>query len=72
MHLTGNKSAELVYVLLNTPEDIAKWEVKHNYDAMEKEYRIKTFSVSYQPEIIDELKNRVTNVREYIKQLTNE
>jgi hypothetical protein len=41
MHLTGCKKAVLTYVLLNTPEELT-YEEKHNYDSMEKQYRIKT------------------------------
>jgi hypothetical protein len=59
-------------VLLNTPEDLPSWEEKHNYDNLEKQYRIKTFEIEYDAEVIEELKNRVLNVRDYINQLSNE
>jgi hypothetical protein len=72
MELLGLKKAKLVYVLLNTPEDLPSWEEKHNYDNLEKQYRIKTFDIEYDSEVIEELKNRVLNVREYINQLSNE
>lgn len=66
MHLTGCKKAVLTYVLLNTPEELT-YEEKHNYDNLDKKYRIKTYHVDYDVEIIKELQNRVLNVREYIK-----
>ena len=65
------KKAKLVYVLLNTPDELT-YEEKHNYDNLDKQYRIKTFDIEYDAEVIEELKQRVLNVREYIKQLTNE
>ena len=71
MQLLGLKKAKLVYVLLNTPEELT-YEEKHNYDNLDKKYRIKTFGVEYNEEVIEDLRNRVLNVRDYIKQLTNE
>ena len=68
MHLTGCKKAVLVYVLLNTPEELT-FETKHNYDNVSKEYKIKTFEIDYDAEVIEELKNRIINVRDYIKTL---
>jgi hypothetical protein len=65
MHLTGCKKAVLTYVLLNTPEELT-YEEKHNYDSMDKKYRIKTYAFDYNQNIIDVLKEKVTNVREYI------
>ena len=66
LHLTGCKKAVLTYVLLNTPEELT-YEEKHNYDNLDKQYRIKTFDVEYNAEVIEDLKQRVLNVREYIK-----
>jgi hypothetical protein len=66
MHLTGCKKAVLTYVLLNTPEELT-YEEKHNYDSMEKQYRIKTFEIEYSEEVIADLQQRVTNIREFIK-----
>lgn len=68
MHLTGCKKAVLTYVLLNTPEELT-YEEKHNYDSLDKKYRIKTFEIEYSSEVIEELIKRVINVREYITQL---
>jgi hypothetical protein len=66
MHLTGCKQAVLTYVLLNTPEELT-YEEKHNYDEMDKEYRIKTFNINYSEEVIADLQKRVTDVIEYLK-----
>ena len=65
MHLTGCRKAELVYVLLNTPEHLT-YETQHNYDDLDKKYRIKYFAVEYNPEVIVDLQQRVTNIREFI------
>lgn len=65
MHLTGRKKATLVYVLLNTPEEM-HWEAQHNYSSLDKKYRIKTFDIVYNPAIIEDLQNRVTKIREFI------
>lgn len=66
MHITGCKKAELVYVLLNTPEKLT-WEAQHNYDNIAKEYRIKSYKIDYDPEVILELQNRVEQIREFLK-----
>ena len=71
MRLTGCKKAVLTYVLLNTPEELT-YEEKHNYDSMDKKYRIKTFNIDYSEEVIADLQQRVTNIREYLKTIKNE
>ena len=70
MHLTGCKKAVLTYVLLNTPEELT-YEDKHNYDNMDKKNRIKTFEFDYSEEVIADLQQRVTNIREYLKTIKN-
>lgn len=69
MHLTGKKSARVVYLLLNTPDDIAPWESKFNYDDIDVKYRFKAFTVNYDPEVIEKLKERVIESRKYIDSL---
>ena len=69
MHLTGKKKARVVYLLLNTPEEISPWEVKHDYNNIPKEKRIKAFEVEYSPDIIEKLENRVKDIRNYINTL---
>jgi len=68
MHLTGKTKAVLCYVLLNTPEELT-WEPSNNYDAVDKKYKIKTFEFDYDPLVIEDLKQRVLNIREYINNL---
>lgn len=66
MHLTGRKKATLVYVLLNTPEEM-HWETQHNYDSLDKKYRIKTFDIDYDASVIEDLQSRILKIREFIK-----
>jgi hypothetical protein len=68
MELTGCKKAKLVYVLLNTPDELT-YDEKHNYDNLDKKYRIKTFDVDYDAEVIEKLQNKVLEVRKFINQL---
>jgi len=69
MHLTGKKKARVVYLLLNTPENIAPYEFKDDYSTLDKKYRIKSFDVAYDAEIIEKMQTRVTDIREYINEL---
>lgn len=66
MHLTGLKKASLVYVLLNTPQELT-YEPQNDYSEIDAKYKIKRFDIEYQAEVIEELKTRVNNVREFIK-----
>jgi hypothetical protein len=68
MHLTGKRKATLVYVLLNTPEEM-HWETQHNYDALDKKYRVKTFDIIYDASVIKDLQSRVLKIREFIQTL---
>lgn len=70
MHLTGKKRSRLVYVLLNTPEEM-HWEQQLKYDDKPKELRIKAFEVDYDPAVIEELKNKVIESRKYINENLN-
>ena len=65
MHLTGKKKARVIYVLLNTPDDLVYGEPV-NYDHLDKKYRIKTFSFQYDETIIETLKDRVVEARKYL------
>ena len=69
MHLTGKRKAQLVYVLMNTPDELT-YEFSHDYSEITSNYRIKTFDIDYDEEIIEKLKERVQTSREYIKQIT--
>lgn len=68
MHLTGARKAVLCYLLMNTPEVIT-WETPHDYSGMDKKYRIKTYPVDYDAEVIATLQQRILHGREYIAQL---
>ena len=68
MHLTGKRKAQLCYVLMNTPEDIAYGEIE-DYSEIDSKYRIKTFDIDYDPEVIQNLQEKVIISRQYIKEL---
>ena len=68
MHLTGKKQAELVYVLIDTPEDLT--DVVYVYDEfIPQEYRVKRFFVEYDEEVIAKLQDRVEACRDYVDEL---
>jgi hypothetical protein len=69
MHLTGKRKAQLCYVLMNTPEDIAYGETE-DYTDIDSKYRIKTFDIDYDEEVIEMLQEKVLISREYIKDIT--
>jgi len=68
MHLTGKTKSRLAYVLLNTPEELT-WEQQNDYSNLDKKYRIKTFIIDYDKSIIEDLQQRVLNIRNYITTL---
>lgn len=70
MHLTGKRKAQLVYVLMNTPEELT-FEESHNYSEISSDYRIKIFDVDYDKYAIHHLTEKVADSRDYIKQLWN-
>jgi hypothetical protein len=53
---------------LNTPEELT-YEEKHNYDDMDAKYRIKHFEIEYNAEVIEQLQNKVLEVREFINNI---
>ena len=65
MHLTGKHKAQLVYVLMNTPEELT-FEESHDYSEINSKYRIKTFDIEYDEEAMQEMKLKVEQSREYI------
>ena len=65
MHLTQKDKAQLVYVLMNTPEELTL-EDSHDYSEINSKYRIKTFDIDYDEEVIYELQHKVIESREYI------
>jgi len=70
MDLTGKRKAQLVYVLMNTPEELT-FEESHDYTEINSKYRIKTFDIEYDEEVMQEMKLKVEQSREYIEQLCN-
>jgi hypothetical protein len=62
MHLTGCKKAVLSYVLLDNEA------IPHIYEVEQKQ-RVKTFEFDYNPEVIEKLKNKVIECRNFLKQL---
>lgn len=72
MHLTGKKKARVIYMLLNTPDNVSKYETKHNYDEIDKRWRVRTFEVKYDIEAINMLIMKVQEVRKYLKSINNQ
>ena len=68
MHLTGVKKAKLVYILMNTPQELS-YELVHDYSGIEASKRIKTFEFDYDENVIKDLIEKVKISRNYIKQL---
>lgn len=68
MHITCKRAAKLVYVLLNTPENLTLG-MADDYSGVDPKYRIKVFDVKYKPEIIEVLKEKVILANEYINNL---
>lgn len=68
MHLTGKRSATLVYVLLDTPA--TNWEAGIMYDVSDA-LRIKTFEVEYDEAVIEMLQKKVSASREYLSEVIN-
>ena len=68
MHLTGKRKAQLCYVLMNTPEDLEYGDT-NDYSQIDSNYRIKTFDIDYDEEVIADMQEKVKESREYIKQI---
>ena len=69
LHLTGRKHGKLVYTLQNTPDEL-EWDETVDYSGISSEFRIKEFSVEYDPDFISSVEDRVVECREYIKEMT--
>ena len=69
MHLTGKHKAQLVYVLMNTPEELT-FEESHDYTEINSKYRIKTFDIEYDEEVMQEMQLKVEQSREYINEIS--
>ena len=73
MALTGNKSAKLIYTLMDTPIDLLnQWtDVLYEYGDINSKYRIKVFNIERNDEDIEKIYARVDEIRDYIKTLNN-
>ncbi len=69
LDLTGKDLGEVVYVLMNTPEDLVFGEPE-DYSNVPAEYRVKSFRVERDQSCIDAIHDRVELCREYVKMLT--
>lgn len=69
LHLTGKKKGRVVYVLVNTPEELMRGQPEYDYSETAPEFRIKTFDVDYDPEVIEFLQSQIIKIRTYINQL---
>ena len=70
MHLTGLKSAKLVYTLQNTPEELVYGEAK-DYNEIDSKFRIKEFSFDYDADFMLSVEARVIDCRYCIKELVD-
>lgn len=68
MALTGLKKAKLVHVLLSTPEEISFTDPK-DYTLVDPKFRIKEFSIDYDPQFVELAQARVLQCREYLQEL---
>lgn len=68
MHLTGKRKALLAYVLMDTPAELIYEEIV-SYEFVDSKFRIKEYFIDYDENIINDLKERIKNCREYIKTL---
>jgi len=81
MSLTGKKKSKVIYVLMDTPEELVDKEVRfdpeheaeimdrHTYKNIPSKYRIKEFAVYRNDQDIERINQRVLQCREYIKNL---
>jgi len=70
MHLTGRKKAKVIYVLMDTPEDLlGYYNNVVSYQNIDSKYRLKVFDIEYSEEVIKAVKTRVNEIQEYINKL---
>ena len=69
MYLTGKKQAELVYVLMNTPEDLAYSKELHDYTEIDSKHRVKVFKIDYDEDAIELLTEKVGEAKEYLSKI---
>jgi len=56
---------------MDTPDELLNmWtDVPYSYEGLDSKYRIKTFDIEYDEEVILKIENRVLECREYINEL---
>lgn len=70
MALTGKQSAELAYVLVNTPDHLQYNEIDMaDYTDLDLKYRVKTFQIERNEDDIEAIYKRVEECRTYLKSL---
>lgn len=84
MHLLGKTKGRVIYTLMDTPEPLVMKEyelsrTRKPYDEFKKDYqynhlprhlRVKEFTVTYDPDCIEQVKTKVTLAREFINALS--
>jgi hypothetical protein len=53
---------------MNTPEDLEYGDT-NDYSEIDSKYRIKTFDIEYDEEVIADMQEKVNQSRKYIKQI---
>lgn len=69
MYLTKKTKAKLVYVLLNTPEFMT-YETVYDYSEIDPKYKVKCFDFDFDPTVIETLKLKVVECRNYYSQIS--
>lgn len=78
MALTGLKKAKLVYVLADMPDDLIERELLYNenakyedyiYSNVDDKYRIKVFKIDRDEDVINAIKEKVIQCRNYLENL---
>ena len=68
MHLTGKRKAELVYCLMNTPNEL-EYDEPVDYTDVDSKYRIKSFAIDYDEDAIELLTEKVGEAKDYLKKI---
>jgi len=70
MSLTAREKAKLVYCLMNTPLELRYSELDHtDYNELPLSMRFKEFDITAETEKVDKIRERVEQIRNYIKTL---
>lgn len=72
MELTGCRYHKVVFVLLNTPENLEPWKEQIDYADVAMKYRIREVTFPYSEDVIQVLQDEVKNCRTYLHELEDE